>query len=64
MKTHQDYVCRRVRVHQSFYFCENLICGLLVLNRKPRVDLDIAWDVRKENWVERHEMEVQVGQNR
>ncbi len=36
-------------------------CSLLVLNRKSRVDLDTAWDVRKENRIESHGMEVQVG---
>ena len=64
MATYQDYVSRRVLVHQSFDFCEDLTGSLHVLNRKSRMDPDTARDIRKENRVERHEMEVQVGQNR
>jgi hypothetical protein len=62
--TYQDYVSRRVLVHQSFDFCENLFRSLLVLNSKSRMDLDTSRDIRKEGRVESHEMEVQVGQNR
>jgi hypothetical protein len=63
VKMYQNYVSRRVLVHQSFDFCENLICSLLVLSRKSGMDLDTSRDIRKENRVERHEMEAQVGQN-
>ena len=62
-ETHQDHASRRIRVHQSFDFCEDLVCCLHVLNHKPRVDFDVAWDVREEGMVESHEFEPQVGQN-
>ena len=55
---------RRVLVHQSFNFCDNLMCSLHVLNRKSRMDLDtFRDDMRKENWVELHEMVAQVRPN-
>ena len=44
---YQNYVSRRVLVHQSFNFCENLVCSLLVLNRKARMNLDIPRNARE-----------------
>ena len=64
MKTYQNHVSRRMLAHQSFDFCEDLVCGLHVLNHKPRVALDVTRAIRKQSRIESFEIEVQVSQNR
>ena len=63
VKTHQDHIGRRVFGHQPLNLGKDLVRSLLVLVRKPGVNLDSIRDVGKEGRIERNEVDAKIGMN-
>ena len=49
--------------HQFTDFCEDLVCALLVIVRKPVVYFDGMWDTGKECRIGSNEIKIQISQN-